>query len=52
MIEQLIAEATKFDFKVALKTNPTKKPVKKHPIAFPTRLVIVAGRQNACFYTP
>ena len=49
MIEQLIAEATKFDFKVALKTNP---PVKKHPIAFPTRLVIVAGRQNACFYTP
>ena len=24
MIEQLIAEATKFDFKVALKTNPPK----------------------------
>ena len=27
-----------------------QKTGKKHPIAFPTRLVIVAGQQNACFY--
>ena len=34
MIEQLIAEATEFDFKVALKTNPPKNRLKNTPLLF------------------
>lgn len=44
--------SNKIWFQGCSQNESTKKPVKKHPIAFPTRLVIVAGRQNACFYTP
>ena len=44
--------SNKIWFQSCSQNESTKKPVKKHPIAFPTRLVIVAGRQNACFYTP
>ena len=49
MIEQLIAEATKFDFKVALKTNPPKNRLKllqvdKMLVSTPLDLSFVYGK--------